>query len=257
MFENDEAEVQTEGDVPEQVTEESSQEETPSEQPETAPGAKETPTLGDPNKLPPEVLPYYKEMQASFTKKMQSLQAAVDAVLPHKDTVELFNKAMRGDPDARATIARIAGSPEQKPVQAEDELPEQFESTKQLMDYIGKSVQKMIEKSLQGQIAPLQQQSQEIQMERMKAQADMEIESCRKQYPDFDDKIDSILAVRKKYPGLDLEASYKLATFQQKVPVQNTTMKPGTSPSKVAPKRKSAMTWEEAYEISKQELGMK
>lgn len=227
--------------------------------PETAPAPeKETaPDLGDPTKLPPELLPHYKNMQGAFTKKMQAISETLESLAPHRERLALLDRAINGDPEALKNLQRIAGvqAPQAPAKEAVEEIPEQFESTKQLMEFIDKRAQSIAKKMLDDVMPQVQQPLQQMQEQAMKQKAMAEIDSMKVKYPDFEKQVPEILRIREEMGPIPLEAAYKLATWSAKVPASQLTPQPGASPKAIAPKGGNAKSFEEAWEMAKEQLG--
>ena len=213
----------------------------------------------DPTKLPPEQQKFYKGMQASFTKKMQTLQSVIEGLDPHKERLSIMDKAIAGDTEARAHLARIAGEQKattpQKVYEYED-VPESFESTKDLVKFydgrINQGFQNMLkyiqEQVLPQHLQPVAQLQQKATQERIQG----EIQVLQQKYPDFDSKIDAMVEARKTNPHLGIEEAYKLVSWKPQIPVSKTISKPGARPAAVSDvNANKAMSWEEAFEAAK------
>lgn len=220
---------------------------------ETAPKA----DLGDPNNLPPEVLPYYKEMQAAFTKKMQTVSDTLAAFAPHKDRLDLIDRAIAGDPAALKNLQRIAGVPEPAPAPAKDpygDIPETFETTKDLMQFVDKRAQAIAQTIVEQVLPQVTQPLHDLQTKALEERARAEINAVQAKYPDFDQNIPAIVSIREKYGPIPLEEAYKLATWSPKVPASKLTPQPGASSKAMAPKNASAKTIEEAFAMAQETL---
>jgi len=254
-------ESENEGTVESEVTETPKPEST--ETPE--PSEEETPEV-DPNKLPPELQKLYKGFQSSYTKKMQALQEAMDALTPHKDRLALIDKAISGDKEAMATLARIAGA-QQPPSEAKEtkeysyeDVPEAFEDTKSLMKFmdsrfnaaLNNFAQYFQSQVLPQHLQPVQQLREESEAKAVQAQ----IAEMRSKYPDFDSKVKQIIEIRKENPGIGLEAAYKLSTWAPKVSAQKIVAKPGARPGAMTAKEpKGPVSWETAFKLATERSG--
>jgi len=208
----------------------------------------------NPQNLPPELQKHYKGMQASYTKKMQSLQTAMNGLQSHLTRLELLDKAMAGDPEAVARVSQMLGKPQASEPKPTDDIPEVFESTKDLMSYIdnrfGSLVQQAVQNVLGTQVAPIQQHLQH--------QAKLgEYQAVKSKYPDFDMHVKEMLEIKQTYGELPLEALYKLATYQKPVKANKLTTPPsGPRPSAVKTKTNpdKPLSFREAAQLAIKEL---
>jgi hypothetical protein len=231
-------------------TAEGAEQETP--EPEPAP---ETPEFdGDITKLSPEAQKIAKGFQASYTRKMQALQTAMEGLKSHEGRLKLLDRAIQGDKEARANLASMFGNQTQPANAAEDDMPEQFGSFKEMRDYFDKhyegKMQQRVENILQQHIAPL---VQHIQMQR----AEAVINEARAKYKDFDSHVGQIIALREQNPGLSLDAAYKLARADShpEVPPTARVTKPGKRPAAAVSKGPDKLlSWEEASAQALREL---
>lgn len=221
----------------------------------------------DPNKLPPELQKLYKGFQGSYTKKMQALQEAMEALTPHKERLAIMDRAINGDKEAMAHLARLAGKPEGEPQQKTDapaydyeDVPESFEDTRSLTKFMDNRfnaamnnfMQYLNTQVLPQHLKPVSELQEKAQAESVQAQ----ISEMRSKYPDFDGKIKDIIEVRKQNPGIGLEAAYKLTTWTQKVSPQKLVSKPGARPAAMSAKApKEGISWEDAYQMAKERAG--
>lgn len=243
---------QPEEDTTEEVesseeTPEVAEEETPEETPEPE-------FDGDITKLSPEAQKVAKGFQASYTRKMQSLQSAMEGLRSHEGRLKLLDRAIQGDPEARNNLVSMFGQKQHQPAASEDDMPEQFESFKEMRTYFDKhyesKMQQRIDGIIQQHIAPL---VQHIQTQR----AEAVINEARAKYKDFDAHVGKIIELREQNPGLGLDAAYKLARAEShpQIPRTATTTKPGKRPAATVSKSPDRLlSWEEASEQALREL---
>lgn len=231
------------------------EDETAEEAPETAEGEPESEAETDPTKLPPELQKHYKGMQASYTKKMQALTEAVESLSPHRERLALFDKAIAGDPQARQRLAEIAAVNQMQPQQqsVDNEIPEAFETTKDLMQYLDKRFGETLKQTLSQIMPQMMGPVQEMQQKSQIAAAQAQIDGMRAKFKDFDSHVPAILKIREENPGITLENAYKLATYNRPPSQQQTVAKPGARPKAVSPKSDKPMSFEEAFELAKRQ----
>ena len=208
----------------------------------------------NPQNLPPELQRHYKGMQSSYTKKMQALQNAMNGLQSHSTRLELLDKAISGDPEAVARVSQMLGRQQASEPKPTEDIPEVFESTKDLMSYIdnrfGSLVQQAVQNMIGQQVAPIQQHLQH--------QAKLgEYQAVKSKYPDFDMHVKEMLELKQTYGELPLEALYKLATYQKPVKANKLTTPPsGPRPSAVKTKTNSdkPLSFKEAARLAIKEL---
>ena len=227
---------------------------------ETAPESKPDALGIDPTKLPAEVLPFYKEMQSAFTKKMQALSETMEGFTPHRERLAMLDKAIAGDPQALENLRRIAGTPA-APAQdaAKDpygDIPETFETTKDLMQFVDKRAQSIAQSIIDRVMPSVTAPIQDMQQKAMEQRAIAEIEGLKSKYPDFEKHIPDILRFRQDNGPVPLEACYKAVTWSPKVPASQLTPQPGASPKAISPKS-NAKSIDEAFEMAMATLGGK
>ena len=257
--------IASEGEEGEKSEEEISEDDEAVVEEETAEKPEEEPPLKDqdfdsidPTKLPEEVQKFYKGMQASFTKKMQTLQQSIDSLSPHKDRLSLIDKAIQGDKEAQASLARIAGKQEAEvdPKVADEEfykdLPQSFENTKQLAQFFDKRfgsflktyIHEALPQMITKHIAPAMEPLNEMRQNSLNKALEADIARLKTTYPDFDNHLEKMIELKKTSSGLTLEQAYKLASYRSPVSPKKIVSKP--SGNKTVPIVKEIKNFDDA-----------
>jgi hypothetical protein len=210
----------------------------------------------DPTKLSPELQKIYKGFQGSYTKKMQGMQKTLEGLQAHAERLQLMDRAMAGDPAARQTLAKALQLEAQKADHPQDDIPAQFTDSKHLVSTIEGRIMKQVAQAIQQNMQSMAgNYLQPIQAQMQYQQQMAEYESVKKVYPDFDAHIPAMIEVRQQYPGIPLEAAYKLVTYKSPAPRTQVTAKPGVRPSATKPKPSGQnMTFDEAAAAAVEEL---
>lgn len=171
------------------------------EEPSTKSG-ESTEKYFDLTKLPPELQAVGKKMQATHTKKMQTLamhvrkSSAFDEILEHPD----FAKFLADVESGAGYGASVKGKTQVKEDAEESDDDEPKSGGKIDMDKLVKSLAPLIERVVQQRIAPL-----------IKDRANSQWDKAREQFDDFDDFLPEITALIKEFPTMTLPRAYKLA----------------------------------------------
>jgi hypothetical protein len=213
----------------------------------------------DPTKLPPEVQKFYKGLQGDYTRKMQGLSQALEGLKTHASRLQLMDRAMTGDENARAELARIVGW-ERAQAQAHqaDEIPD-FNNATDLVKFmdqrVAQAVQNAIRQTLESQVAPHLQQVQTMAMEAHQQKQMAEYEATKKDFPDFDNYLPQMVEIRRGNPALTLRQCYQLATYRNPSPPSKIVSKPGARPAAVKDKNDGKLlSFEEAAAAAIKEL---
>lgn len=198
---------------------------------------------GDINKLSPELQQVAKGFQADYTRKTQALQTALDGLKSHQTRLELLDRAIAGDPQAREALGSMFQRSQPAKQEQSEEFPEQFASVSDMVKFLDGRFQGLVQKQLEGVVQQhLQPVRQHIDYQRAQA----EYSSVKAEFPDIDEHIDEIIKVRNENPGVKLRGAYILATHKKPIPSSAAVSKPGKSASAVKPKNAGSMSWEES-----------
>lgn len=213
------------------------------------PAKKEEERFLDPDEIPKELLPHFKRMQASFTRRMQGL--AQD-----REKVELYNKLMSNPETTIQTLASKMGLTLTRPGhQKEGVTEESVDGDSDTVKWIRTLIQKELGKA-----------TQPLKAEQATMKAQQTINYLDKNYPDWYLYEDIMSELVKKHPSLkdDADNLYELSKSAasrvgqiKKEALKKTQVitKPSTGGRSVtAPKK--AVTIDEAFEIAKKMHGM-
>lgn len=213
----------------------------------------------DPNKLPPEVQKYYKGMQASYTRKMQALASALEGLKTQASRLQLLDRAIAGDPEARAQLAGLI-QVQQAQAQAQahdvgDDIPAEFTDTKHLVSFFDNRLKTALAHAFNHIQGMISQHVSPLQQNFYIQQRLAEYNALKTKYPDFDNYVEQMVKIKEQNPGISLEAAYKLATYKPPVPPSKLVSKPGARPSAIRPKDSDRnLTFEEAAEAAIRQL---
>lgn len=207
-------------------------------------------TFYDAKKVPPELQPTFKEMQAALTRKTQDLATQRKGLVEAEYKANLFDQLI-GHPEIVQTLERIrdgqgSGTPQ---AEAEAEGPEDLDP----------AVSRVLSRALQ----PLQ-----AQIEQLKVQlaAEKEAAAFKQAHPDYESVKDKMLEAWRANPAFTMEEAYRWARYEELTNQQQTTARrtrtakaavetPGVPAA--AKKFKSAQSVTEAAEQALEQLGLR
>lgn len=209
--------------------------------------AVEDDSFDDPSQYPKELKTKWKQMQASYTRKMQGLKEA-------KDKANLYDQIMSDPENIVSKLAEKAGLKVSKEEKVEDDVPEGGDSA---LAFIRKEIRKAIE----AELGPVRHDQQKLKVSQSMAYLD-------KTYPDWKLYDDVMTDLVKKHPTLseDLDtlftmAKSKASAFEQRKAGSqkkpSVVTKPSTGGRNVATKPTKINSLDEAISAAKKELGIK
>lgn len=147
----------------------------------------------DPDELPKELLPHFKKMQASFTRRMQSIAG-------DKEKINLYNQLVAGGPDAVKFLAQKAGLEVSEKGSKPVDDPEYGDSS--TVSWIRKEIKAMLEES----IGPLKDNTNKLKA----SQVERYLDENHTDWRLYDDVMADLV---KKHPtlGEDVDSLYELA----------------------------------------------
>ena len=199
-MENNSNETQT---APETNTADTQQETTPATtQEEGVTTTSNEDSFFDSKTLPAELMPAYKNMQASYTKKTQEIADvrkkadAFNQLSSYQPFLQWYDKHTKGETDS---------NPDKESGELTDDEFSLLMSDKKLFTQYVSELAKQ-------QALPV---AEEAKRKALSLQREMEIKDFGKEYPDFWtlDKQGLIEPLMRKYPNADIEDVYKMANY--------------------------------------------
>lgn len=222
-------------------------EEAPPEEPPAEPPVVEEEKFIDPDELPKELLPHFKRMQASFTRRMQKLSA-------EKEKVSQFDKLMADPTTMLNVLASRAGLKVVRPGETKLEEDGTEEGTE-----TERWVRRIIKKELEASSKPILE-------EQAKLKVQATISYLNETHPDWTLYEDVMSEMVQKHPSLkeDVDTLYEISKMavtkaenlrsqSQKAPKVVTKTSIGGRSTTVPKKAESI---DEAFQIAKKKLGL-
>lgn len=201
----------------------------------------------DPDELPKELLPHFKKMQASFTRRMQ-------AIASQKEKVNLYDQLVAGGPEAVKILAQKVGLYVADKEPSKEMEPEYGDSS--TVSWIRKEIKAMLEEA----VGPIKENTNKLKA----SQVERYLDENHTDWRLYDDVMADLV---KKHPtlGEDVDALYELAkTSATKVERMKTAsnkrssiVTKSSSSNRPVSIPKRAETLEEAIAMARAKHGLK
>lgn len=201
----------------------------------------------DPDALPKELLPHFKKMQASFTRRMQ-------AIASDKEKINLYNQIVAGGPDAVKILAQKVGLSIVDKGSDKEGSPEYGDSS--TISWLRKEMKSMIEEA----IGPVKENTNKVKA----SQVERYLDENHSDWRLYDDVMADLVT---KHPtlGEDVDSLYELArgaaTKIERLKAasnkRSSTVTKSSTSSRPASIPKRAETLEEAISMAKAKYGLK
>jgi len=172
---------------------------------ESESSAEESFTKVNPDELPDELKPLFKNMQADYTRKTQELKEL-------QEKAQLYDRLVQED----MVKKKFPEPQEQAKPETENYLADALgvslndldDSQRQQVEQLAKIVDAAVNRRVSESIKP-------IQDDLLSRDYKQELEETRGKYPDFNDYVAEIKKIVEQNPQMSYEQAYKLATYEE------------------------------------------